>query len=197
MTWSYRIFWSATVAACMTLVACGQKKEENNGRPPGSSTGVGAGATSTGPISVDGKSVVVTLKDVHSQNGPTLQGTGTQVTFTIGLDSKEKILNVTLKDETPVVAYSASGDYVVTYSAKCVSNSSNVITGACDTFYLVAWISNIKKGVNESMFGLIKSLTGTKIEGDSDQHFVTTQTIMSAEEMIQILDNDIASAAFY
>lgn len=179
MSWTYRMFWAAVAIASLSLVACGQMKEENNGRPAvqqpaggspaATSGGTGPAATSAGQGTVANTLVKIEVKNIQKTYiGGGEQGFEVRSSVLINGAEASSIMTVqnpeTQANVDGFVGYFVSGKYVVTYASKC--NDIN-----CDQYFITLWVSDTSKGVNELQLGVMKDMNGKLINAkdSSDQ----------------------------
>jgi hypothetical protein len=194
MSWSYKIFWAAATIASLSLAACGQMKETNNGRPavqqpnggaPAATNGSGPQAASSAQGQVANQLVKLAVTNItKSPIGGGEQGYDFSATVVINGAQVGTITTVQNTDTQAnvdgFVGYLTSGNYVVTYAAKCDTIS-------CDQYFITMWVTNISgsNGVNELQLGIMKDMNGRQINADANSDQVA-DTISGGKNMISL-----------
>jgi hypothetical protein len=204
-TWNL-LTWSVLTMTITALVACGEKKDETNkGRPaaPGGSPAVstpgrGAGPSSTGTGTVSSKLITLKVQNIRMQSMG-YDEDGSVITMDVDIDgTTKKQVTTLITEETQNSAigqagYFVSGNYVVTYAAKCNDVS-------CGQYFISFWVSDATKGVNEYQLGLMKDFNGIlinsaensdqlayQVNADKTKQNSMNNDVISLDAMIEIL----------
>ncbi len=203
MNWKLKVIWIALTLSAVNMIACGQKKEQNNGRPP-LAAGVTAGkeatkpdtttpdATSTVskmPVEVDGQLLEASVSDIHTLKNTSDEEAIAQISLTITFNKQTQ--NIILKPtstESQQASYE-SGVYTISYTSVC--------TKACAKLYFVATVTNHETKKDQSQIAVVTLLDGTAFYDNKTQESFSVMgeaNIKTVEQVIKLLDQKSTKA---
>lgn len=191
MNWKLKVIWIALTLSAVNMIACGQKKEENNGRPPlaaGVTAGKNTPATnatvvSTMPVQVDEKLYQASIANITALKNTSEEDIIAQISLEVILDNQVQKIILQPKSTDPERSFYESGDYTITYTSVC--------TAACAKLYFVAKITNHVTKKDQSQIAVVRLMDGTKFSDNETQKSLSNmgeKNIKSVEEMIKLLD---------
>jgi len=189
--WKIKLIWITMAVAAFNMVACGQKKEDNNGRPPlapGVTPGkdaktADATTVSKMPVIVDQKLVEAQVSDIHALKNTSDDTASSQISLTVSFNGQAHNLVLSISGQDPQTGSYESGDYTISYTSVC--------TKACAKLYFVAKVTNRVSGKDQSQIAVVKFLDGSLFFDDESQKSLSTmgeQNIKSVQELIKLLD---------
>lgn len=189
MSWTYRIFWAAAVIASLSLAACGQMKEENNGRPTVASKGPADPSPRTGDAGVstsnviEGKPVTLEIAEINSDSSnATAEDSSFVGNFTASVNGKSftKALSLNTTSTPYGSAYELVDNWHVYWVAKCEA------TDNCNYVYLTVMATDIN-GKKWVQVGALKSFISNTLKAKmaypTAKDTVVSPAVISIDDM--------------